>query len=91
MSQSEGNVLFPPGCTVRKDIVLHSRWQVKASYLAESRSKVFSARTGLDADAALLFCLRCAWPRYLEVSGGECPWDLDGPLFEAGCGASSSG
>ena len=73
--------MFPPGCSVAKDTKLHNRWQVRASWLKPSHSKVFNATEHQTEDSALVYCLQMAWRVYTASSGVECPYDLDAPIF----------
>ena len=72
---------FPPGCTVRKDVTRHMRWQVEAYFLKPSRSKVFSKNTMASENDALLYCLQCAWAAYCRKKGGACPFELSRQIF----------
>ena len=81
LTQQEGKPFFPPGCSVAKDTRLHNRWQVRASWLKPSHSKVFNATEHQTEDSALVYCLQMAWRVYTASSGVECPYDLDAPIF----------
>ena len=72
---AEARKFAPPNSSLRKDVVRHLRWQIRAKYLSQTWSKGFN-QTGFDDDEALTHVLVLAWNDYSRQAGVPVPWNF---------------